>query len=321
MKAVAHERDDVKLFFMASRHPVVQGVRISDQAIALSQELGLLDRTVIFNEEWIPYSERANYLLEADIGVTTHLSHLETHFSFRTRVLDYLWAARPIIASQGDAFGDLVEREGLGRAVLPGDVKALEQAILDLAADATLRDACSQRVKRVAQQFSWDRVAVPLVEFCREPRIAPDLWTALPRRPIVQPPPEAAKATDEIVDQLRAELHRTRRKPLTRAQAWAKATIKRLFRVEYVVDLFGRKVRLGRPLLAGQRFGRRFRAEATLLSGIELLTATFGRLNSCEVVLHIQDSPDASEDIATASVSALNDARWRVLRLQLSAHR
>ena len=29
---------------------------------------------------------------EADLGVSTHREHLETHFSFRTRMLDYLWA-------------------------------------------------------------------------------------------------------------------------------------------------------------------------------------------------------------------------------------
>jgi hypothetical protein len=84
-----------------------------------------------------------------------------------------------------------------------------------------------------------------------------------------------------------------------------KATIKRLFRVEYTTNLFNRDVKLSRPLLAGQRLGTQFRAEASLLSGIELLCATFGRSNSCEVVLHIQDSPDASEDRASASVSAL----------------
>ncbi len=59
---------------------------------ALADELGLTGRHVFFNEEWVPYDERQNYLLDADVAVTTHFHHVETEFSFRTRVLDYLWA-------------------------------------------------------------------------------------------------------------------------------------------------------------------------------------------------------------------------------------
>ena len=47
---------------------------------------------MFFNEDWVAYDDRQNYLLEADVGVSTHLDHVETEFSFRTRILDYLWA-------------------------------------------------------------------------------------------------------------------------------------------------------------------------------------------------------------------------------------
>ena len=51
---------------------------------------------------WVAYDERQNYLLEADIGVSSHLDHVETAFSFRTRMLDYLWAGLPMVTTQGD---------------------------------------------------------------------------------------------------------------------------------------------------------------------------------------------------------------------------
>lgn len=51
--------------------------------------------------------------MEADAGVSTHMSHVETTFSFRTRILDYLWAGRPpMVVTEGDSFAELVEREG-----------------------------------------------------------------------------------------------------------------------------------------------------------------------------------------------------------------
>ena len=49
--------------------------------------------------------ERAGYLLDADIAVSTHFEHVETAFSFRTRVLDYLWAGLPSVSDRGDVLG------------------------------------------------------------------------------------------------------------------------------------------------------------------------------------------------------------------------
>ncbi|HSN76944.1 MAG TPA: glycosyltransferase [Anaerolineae bacterium] len=305
MRGVANQRDDVKLVFLSGQPAEGRGADLGDKVVTLSKELGLLDRCVVFQQTPVSDDERTNYLLEADIGVMTLAHPGEGCFSCRNATSDYMWAGRPLIVTKGYAYGGLVEREGLGRAVPPGDIDALERAILDLADDASLRAACSQRVKGIAEEFRWDRVAGPLVEFCRAPRLAPDLQVALPVCSVGQAPPTEARTTDEIIAQLRTELRQLRHKPLARTWASVKATIKRLFGVEYTANLFDRDVRLSRPLLAGQRLGTQFRAEAALLSGIELLCATFGRSNSCEVVLHIQDSPDASEDRASARVSAL----------------
>ncbi len=42
----------------------------------------MLDRSVIFLEQWVPYAERGAYLAEADVGVSAHLAGVETHFAF-----------------------------------------------------------------------------------------------------------------------------------------------------------------------------------------------------------------------------------------------
>jgi hypothetical protein len=175
MHIVAQSRTDVKLFFMASRHAVLQDSHsIVERSIALAKELGLYDRNVIFNHEWVAYDDRANYLLEANVGVTTQLDHLETRFSFRTRVLDYLWAGLPMLTSAGDTFAELIEQHDLGLTVPPSDEAALAQAILSIAADPDRRRVWSQNVKRVAGSFDWAKVSQPLVDFCRAPHFAHD---------------------------------------------------------------------------------------------------------------------------------------------------
>ena len=70
-----------------------------DHIVIAVADLAWLDRVprgrpvLMIAEGLIPY------LTEADAGVSTHHEHIETTYSFRTRILDYLWASLPIVAT------------------------------------------------------------------------------------------------------------------------------------------------------------------------------------------------------------------------------
>ena len=102
-----------------------------EEAVAAARRAGLLDRLVHVNPGWVPYDERGAWLAEADVGVTAHHDHLEARYAHRTRILDYLWAGLPVVASRGDALAELVERErprgrrrARGRGRLRGGLRA-----------------------------------------------------------------------------------------------------------------------------------------------------------------------------------------------------
>ncbi|NLD45315.1 MAG: glycosyltransferase family 4 protein [Chloroflexi bacterium] len=173
---VAAQRDDVRLCFPGARHPYVERVpdmEMRARAAALADSLGLTDRHVFFRE-WTAYEDRPNYLLEADLGVSMHPAGLEARFSYRTRMLDYLWAGLPMVVSDGDLFADLVRAHGLGRVVAPGDVQGLATAILGLLAEPDARGSRAEAFRRVAAGMSWEVVARPLIAFCQRPHLAPD---------------------------------------------------------------------------------------------------------------------------------------------------
>jgi GT2 family glycosyltransferase/glycosyltransferase involved in cell wall biosynthesis len=173
---------DVRLFFLGLRHPNphVPEFRMAVAAQALSEQLGLTGTHVFFNEDWVEFDDRQNYLLEADVGVSTHLDHVETAFSFRTRILDYLWAGLPVVATGGDALAELITSEGLGLTVAPGDIDGLEAALFRILDDEEFARSCRQNMARVAPRLTWSQVLQPLIEFCRRPRRAPDLLQATP---------------------------------------------------------------------------------------------------------------------------------------------
>jgi GT2 family glycosyltransferase/glycosyltransferase involved in cell wall biosynthesis len=162
---LASARPEVKLFFMgtAHPHPGVPEMPIIQKARNLSSELGVLGSHVFFNDSWVDYEERQNYLLEADVGVSTHRSHIETTFSFRTRILDYLWASLPMVVTEGDHFADLIEKHHLGITVPAGDVQALADALEKSMFDDTVRAEAQSSVAHIRESYRWSQVLAPLV--------------------------------------------------------------------------------------------------------------------------------------------------------------
>jgi GT2 family glycosyltransferase/glycosyltransferase involved in cell wall biosynthesis len=177
VSALSERRDGVRLFFQGTKHPHpgVPEMAIVSECRTLAADLGALDRSVFFNASWVDYADRQNYLLEADAGVSTHHAHIETTFSFRTRILDYLWAELPMVVTEGDHFAELVAQNGLGIVVPSGDVDALTDALEKVLFDEAFASECAANIRRVRELYKWDKVLEPLVDFVREPRHARDL--------------------------------------------------------------------------------------------------------------------------------------------------
>jgi glycosyltransferase involved in cell wall biosynthesis len=156
-------RDDVRLVFLGIRHPnpLFAEMDMTARAMRLADELGVRERGVVFNDGWVPYDERGSFLLEADIGISAHPDTVEARFAFRTRIVDYLWAGLPVIATQGDELAELVSSRGLGSTVRFGDVDGWAAAIERLL-EPEANAAARKRAEEVSHEFEWPRVLEPL---------------------------------------------------------------------------------------------------------------------------------------------------------------
>jgi glycosyltransferase involved in cell wall biosynthesis len=172
LEDIRARRPDLRLVFLGMQHPNphIPEMRVATQLREESDRLGLTGRHVFFNTGWVPYDRRGAYLLDADIGVSTHLAHIETYFSSRTRVLDYLWAGLPSVLTGGDILSDEIAAAGVGVSVPSGDPPAIAKAI-----DSILHDKPERsEVQAFGTRYSWAQVAEPLVAFCRAPWRAAD---------------------------------------------------------------------------------------------------------------------------------------------------
>ena len=175
MARVAEERPDVRLVFPATHHPnpLIPDMPMLQQTRELSEQLGLTGKVVFFGD-WVPYDSWPGYLLEADIGASLHLDTLETHFAFRTRMLDYIWAGLPMVVTGGDETSDLVTRYGLGEVVPPGDEEAIAAAIVHLLDTPDLREIYRESFEQARPSFAWEVACEPIARFCERPHFAPD---------------------------------------------------------------------------------------------------------------------------------------------------
>jgi glycosyltransferase involved in cell wall biosynthesis len=171
---VAETREDVKLFFLGKTHPnpTTGAMTMPARALETARDLGVEGSSVFFNDGWVDYADRANYLLEADVGVSAHMDSAETRFAFRTRILDYFWAGLPTLTTNGDVLGDLVAERKLGRALPAGDVDAWAVAIPELLDDRNERSAVAANLESVRHELAWPRIAGRVAELATGPRVA-----------------------------------------------------------------------------------------------------------------------------------------------------
>ncbi len=175
--AVVERIPAARLVFLGLRHPNPTNpeMEMAQRALDLADGLGVRDKTVYFNTSWVPYDRRQDYLLEADLGVSTHFERLETRLSFRTRILDYIWAGLPIVATEGDSFAEWIERTGTGRVVGYEDRDGIVAAVTSLLGEQAQYDGAARRLRAERPSFTWECALRPLVEYCADPWFAPDI--------------------------------------------------------------------------------------------------------------------------------------------------
>jgi len=167
--SLAVSRPDIKLVFTAGRPPNSDAERHSALAEAkrVAAELGVLDSSVLFLDEWVPYAQRGDYLRDADLGLTLHRDTEEASLAARARYMDYLWTGLPCVLGRGDETAGQFEAGGFATLVEPGSPDATAAAILALLEEPR-RETAAAAGRRLAEEFRWQRVAAPLLVALRE---------------------------------------------------------------------------------------------------------------------------------------------------------
>ena len=114
------------------------------------------------NADWVPYRERLSWLRSGKIAIMLHRPTAEAVYSIRTRLFDALAAGIPVVATREGFAAELVEREGLGVVVPPGDASAVAEAVRRLLTNDAFYLHCVDNLERLRPRFAWEVVTQPL---------------------------------------------------------------------------------------------------------------------------------------------------------------
>jgi GT2 family glycosyltransferase len=170
---VVEAHPEARLIILGTRHPNpdIPEHEMAREAQILASEIGEKDKTILFIE-WLSYNNRESLLSEADVGIVLHPMHIETRYSIRTRVVDYMWAKLPIVISEGDITSTWVRENRIGKVVPPFDTGAVSAALIEILGRP--KEAWSSAFASLDKNFRWSQVVSPLRNYCLSGSYAAD---------------------------------------------------------------------------------------------------------------------------------------------------
>lgn len=177
---VLRAHPNARLLFLASPNPETTPQRAYGEARRRAREIDPEERSIVFSP-WLPYASRADLYAAAEILVSISSEGLETDLAYRTRLLDAAWGSLPAISVAGGPLARDLEAAGAGWSSERSAV-ALARALAGALSDSAGLAEAGRAARRFAEERSWDRVARPLVAWCRRARVDPNRMPFPPER-------------------------------------------------------------------------------------------------------------------------------------------
>jgi glycosyltransferase involved in cell wall biosynthesis len=131
--------------------------RLHDQVRARIEELGLSDRVELTGI--LPHDQTLELLSACDICISPHVENPDgtRFFGSPTKLFEYMGLAKPIVASDLEQIGDVLEHQRTALLVPPGDVDATAAAVVRLLDDEELRKRLGAAAADEARRkYGWD---------------------------------------------------------------------------------------------------------------------------------------------------------------------
>jgi len=123
----------------------------------------LLDKSVFF-VDWVDFTDRINWYKNADVVISINNVGEENIYSWRTRVMDYVWGEIPMLTNGGDPLSDSLVANGAAILLPNTSEKALYTSISDLIKNSDLITKTRKNLLQQKKKYHWETVVAPIHE-------------------------------------------------------------------------------------------------------------------------------------------------------------
>ncbi len=154
----------IKFVFVGGKNPFNPNpdfFKQYDKTVAFAAQHNLTDKSVFF-VDWVDYDTRVNWYAGADFVISLNQPGEENRYSWRTRVMDYVWGELAILTNGGDPLSeDLISA---GAAIRLPDLsgKAIVASVQDLYKDRALLAKTKQAITILKPSYHWQVITAPL---------------------------------------------------------------------------------------------------------------------------------------------------------------
>jgi len=125
-----------------------------------ASEIGVAGYNVFFNKNQATPADLPKYLSHCFAGILFNSPSLESHQSWRTRLLDLLWAGKPALVAGKDPLSERMK--ATGAAISTGE----SPTEIALAVESMLSDDLSNMkiaASKMGQNMTWPKVLSPFI--------------------------------------------------------------------------------------------------------------------------------------------------------------
>jgi len=161
----------IKLVFVGSKNPFNPNPDFSrqhDEAVDFAKKHKLLNKTMFF-VEWVDFEDRINWFAHCNTVISLNKPGEENQFSWRTRVMDFVWGELAIITNGGDPLSEELLDNNAAIRIKKLSADDIHQTIADVAAHPEQLVHVKEQVKEIKQKYFWHDVVRPLLRLSAHP--------------------------------------------------------------------------------------------------------------------------------------------------------
>jgi glycosyltransferase involved in cell wall biosynthesis len=310
-----------RLHFFGGAHPVLKLAAAEYEAI--ERQLAASERVV--SHGLVSHDRLLDEYRRAHVAFDVMARNPERELAFTTRTVEYLWCGLPVVYNDYAELARPIREYEAGWTVDPLDraaIAAVVDTILDDPAEVERRSDNARRLAR--ERLAWDRTIAPLDAFCRQPRKrrphGRHLASLATRRDAAPASPDVVHGDlGLLIDQVEAlavqaqasaslldGLAQRRLAPSVRLVDRAKHAAKRAVGIDGKLVLADHGATLAGDFADGVTHGQSFVRGDGAIYRIDVLFATYGRLNPSHIRFHLCEVTPAGfgPDLVTQTISA-----------------